>query len=178
MPLHVALVIPGKLGGPIQCPNRPSPTKLRPSMSWFRRTTQSSEDLDRVKSEIARLDESIRRHDERAKQFEDALAGQPDGTTALNGRVAAIAEQLTALESRLSSVSTELVNQLSELGNDIEALNNRPPGAPLDEGTIDELRDTQTRLASEQARYQIAFREDLARLAEQLRRPADPRRRA
>ena len=75
-------------------------------------------------------------------------------------------------------MSTELANQLSELGNDIEALNNRPPGAPLDEGTLDELRDTQTRLASEQARYQIAFREDLARLAEQLRRPDDPRRRA
>jgi hypothetical protein len=35
---------------------------------------------------------------------------------------------------------------------------------------IDELRDGQVRLANEQARYQIAFREDLARLAEQLRR--------
>jgi hypothetical protein len=35
----------------------------------------------------------------------------------------------------------------------------------------DALRDSQERLASEQARYQIAFREDLARLAEQLKRP-------
>ncbi len=127
-----------------------------------------------MKSEIGRLDETLQRYDERAKQFEDALAAQPDSATALQARVDAIAEQLSALEGRLTTVSTELANQLTELGNDIEALNNRPPGTPLDEGTLDELRDTQTRLASEQARYQIAFREDLARLAEQLRRPDDP----
>ena len=51
-------------------------------MSSFRRTAQTSEDLDRVKSEIGRLDETMQRHDERAKQFEDALAGQPDSATA------------------------------------------------------------------------------------------------
>lgn len=146
-------------------------------MSWFRRTAQTSQDLDHVKAEIGRLDDTIRRYDERAKQFESALAATPDSATLLHDRVEAIAEQLTALEGRLTSVSTELANQLSELGNDIEALNNRPPGTPVDEGTLDELRDTQTRLATEQARYQIAFREDLARLAEQLRRPDDPRRR-
>ena len=33
-----------------------------------------------------------------------------------------------------------------------------------------ELREGQTRLANEQARYQIAFRQDLANLVEQLRR--------
>ena len=148
-------------------------------MSFFRRTTKNSEDLDRVKAEIGRLDESLKRYDERAKQFEDAVAGRARGDgAAAAARVDAIAERLDALEGRLTSVSTELANQLSELGTDIEALNNRPPGTPVDDGTIDELRDTQTRLASEQARYQIAFREDLARLAEQLRRPADPRRRA
>ena len=37
--------------------------------------------------------------------------------------------------------------------------------------SIEAVLDAQERLASEQARYQIAFREDLARLAEQLRRP-------
>jgi DNA repair exonuclease SbcCD ATPase subunit len=149
-------------------------------MSFFRRTTKNSEDLDRVKAEIGRLDESLKRYDERTKQFEDALAAKPevDGDADVGARVDAIAERLDALEGRLTSVSAQLANQLSELGNDIEALNNRPPGTPVDDGTIDELRDTQTRLANEQARYQIAFREDLARLAEQLRRPDDPRRRA
>ena len=34
-----------------------------------------------------------------------------------------------------------------------------------------EIRDAQVELANEQARYQIAFREDLAALAERLRRP-------
>ena len=48
------------------------------------------------------------------------------------------------------------------------------PGRPPTASTtrrVGELRDGQVRLANEQARYQIAFREDLARLAEQLKRP-------
>ena len=158
--------------------NQSSATRLLPTMSFFSRTSRNSADLDRVKSEIGRLDETLQRYEERAKQFEDALAAQPDSATAMQARVDAIAEQLSALEGRLTTVSTELANQLTELGNDIEELKNRPSGTPFDEGTVDELRDTQTRLASEQARYQIAFREDLARLAEQLRRPDDPRRRS
>jgi chromosome segregation ATPase len=146
-------------------------------MSIFRRTQRNAQELDRVKSEIRRLDEVLRRYDERAKHLEGARAAQPDGTAALQARVETVAEQLGALEVRLTTVSTELANQLSELGNDIEALNSRPSGTTLDEGTLDELRDTQIRLAGEQARYQIAFREDLARLAEQLRRPSDDARR-
>ena len=35
---------------------------------------------------------------------------------------------------------------------------------------LDALRTTQTKLAQEQARYEIAFRQDLAALADQLRR--------
>ena len=147
-------------------------------MSLFRRTARNAEDLERVKTEIDRLEKTLQRYDARATQVENAIAAQPDTATSLQARVDAVAEQLNALEGRLATVSTELANQLSELGNDIEALNNRPPGTPIDDGTLDELRDTQTRLASEQARYQIAFREDLARLAERLRRPDDPRRRS
>ena len=33
------------------------------------------------------------------------------------------------------------------------------------------MRDGQVKLANEQVRYQIAFREDLARLAQELKRP-------
>jgi chromosome segregation ATPase len=144
---------------------------------FFKRTIEIPTDVDRVKSEVGRLNETMQRYDERAKQVEDALAVQPDGVGELAGRIDALAEQLTALEGRLTSVATELTNQLSELGSDIEALNRRGPATPIDEETLDELRDTQTRLATEQARYQIAFREDLARLAEQLRRPSDDARR-
>ena len=35
---------------------------------------------------------------------------------------------------------------------------------------IDDLKSAQVKLAAEQARYEIAFREDLAALAEQVRR--------
>lgn len=79
--------------------------------------------------------------------------------------------QLTTLDERITSVSKELANQITELGDDIEALNTRTPeGTEPDPAKSDELRSGQERLANEQARYQIAFREDLARLAEQLRR--------
>src|SRR5262245_61497088 len=145
---------------------------------FFKRTIEIPTDVDRVKTEIGRLDETMRRYDERAKHFEENLAtGGPDGLTALEARLDALAERLDALDGRLTAVSTELANQLSELGDDIEALNGRDAGTPLEEATVDELRDTQTRLATEQARYQIAFREDLARLAEQLRRPSEHERR-
>lgn len=78
---------------------------------------------------------------------------------------------LATLDERITSVSTELANQITELGNDIEALNTRGAGgAEAEPARVDELRTGQERLANEQARYQIAFREDLARLAEQLRR--------
>ena len=86
-------------------------------------------------------------------------------------RLDELASKLTELDARVTSVSTELANQIAELGNDLDALDNRPPDAAAPDGAvIHELRDGQVRLANEQARYQIAFREDLARLAEQLRR--------
>ena len=61
----------------------------------------------------------------------------PTATPPSRPDVDAIAERLDALEGRLTSVSTELANQLSELGNDIESLHNRPPGTPVDEGTLE-----------------------------------------
>jgi hypothetical protein len=145
---------------------------------FLKRTIEIPTDVDRVKTEIGRLDETLRRYDERARQVEENLAaGAPDGLTALEARIDSLVERLDALDGRLTAVSTELANQVSELGNDIEALTSGSPGTPLDEATVAELRDTQTRLATEQARYQIAFREDLARLAEQLRRPSENERR-
>lgn len=84
-------------------------------------------------------------------------------------------EHLSVLDQRVSSIGTELANQISELGRDIDSLAEQAPaqvasGAVSDE-VITALRDSQVRLAAEQARYEIAFREDLASLAEQLRKP-------
>jgi len=165
-------------------------------MALFRKTPKDPEDLARVKLEIKKLREAIDRHEDRTRTMAESMAAQPDtaGLAGLAGRVDAIdaalvgrsagdgdgdvsarldavVEQIGALDSRITSVSTELANQLNELGNDIESLHNRPSGEPVGDETLGELRGSQERLANEQARYQIAFREDLAKLAEQLRRP-------
>lgn len=81
-------------------------------------------------------------------------------------RIAELVARLDAIDARVTAVSTELANQLSELGGELDALAARPDG----NGVVDELRTGQVRLATEQARYQIAFRQDLAELAETLRR--------
>ena len=106
-------------------------------------------------------------------QFAERLAAN-------DAAVRAAAEQLALVEQRLTSISLELTNQLTELGNDIDALNstvgstgNEPASlSTLSDEVLDTLRTAQVRLASEQARYEIAFREDLAALAEQVRRSA------
>jgi len=89
-------------------------------------------------------------------------------------------DQVSALEQRLNSVSTELANQVRELGTDIDGLaaqaaqsGDREDG-DASEALIESLREGQVKLAKEQARYEIAFREDLASLAEQLRRGVRP----
>lgn len=111
------------------------------------------------------------------------IAQLAERLAANDAAVRANTEQLGALEQRITSVSIELANQINELGSDIDALASLPAGSPasgsepgslstLSDEVLDALRSAQVRLASEQARYEIAFREDLAALAEQIRRAA------
>jgi len=82
-------------------------------------------------------------------------------------------EQVAAIEQRLNSVSTELANQVSELGRDIDGLaahSNEVASGSISDEVIGSLKTSQVKLAAEQARYEIAFRQDLAALAEQVRR--------
>ncbi len=82
-------------------------------------------------------------------------------------------EQVAAIEQRLNSVSTELANQVSELGRDIDGLaaqRDEVVSGSISDEVIDSLKTSQVKLAAEQARYEIAFRQDLAALAEQVRR--------
>ena len=98
-------------------------------------------------------------------------------------------EQLIAIEHRMSAVSTELTNQVSELGRDIDGFgaytssngnghaNGNGNGHANGNGNghvsadlLTELQAAQIKLAAEQARYEIAFRQDLATLAEHVRR--------
>lgn len=133
-------------------------------MGWFRKPRVDPEELERVKEQVRYM----REHFDKAQGDRDDVSAQ---LTDWNKQHDELRTQLATLDERITSVSTELANQLSELGNDIEALNSRSPeGAAPDQERIDQLRSGQERLANEQARYQIAFREDLARLAEQLRR--------
>jgi len=86
----------------------------------------------------------------------------------LNGvtaRIHTLTVRLDLIDARVTSISNELANQITELSSDIEALNGGDPESDV----IDQLRDTQIKLANEQARYQIAFRHDLAHLADFLK---------
>jgi uncharacterized protein YhaN len=123
-------------------------------MAWFRRQEAvDPADVERLKAELASLREALDNHDSTTQALLDRLA---------------------ALDDRVTSVSTELANQLTELGHDIDALADRPAGLGadgVDSEALASVREGQVKLANEQARYQIAFREDLARLAQDLKRP-------
>ncbi|MEY2966237.1 MAG: hypothetical protein RLY50_287 [Actinomycetota bacterium] len=81
----------------------------------------------------------------------------------------AVIDRVSGLEARLSGMGTELSRQIHELGNDIEQIAREAADSGL--GTaVEALRETQVRLATEQARYEITFRQDLAALADQLLR--------
>jgi hypothetical protein len=64
-------------------------------------------------------------------------------------------------------MGSELSRQLHELGTEIEELSQRAEDTGVTE-MIDALKTTQVRLANEQARYEITFRQDLAALANKL----------
>ena len=100
-----------------------------------------------------------------------------------DARARQTAEQLSTIEHRMSAVSTELTNQVSELGRDIddfgglansngngEGDGHSGNGKRLSAELLSELQSAQIKLAEEQARYEIAFRQDLATLAEHVRR--------
>lgn len=80
-----------------------------------------------------------------------------------------VADRLSGLETRVSGMGSELARQLHELGDEIEQLSKRAEDDGVAE-IIATLKATQVRLASEQARYEITFRQDLAQLADQLLR--------
>lgn len=120
-------------------------------MGLFRRPTpMDPAEIERLKAEITSLREALEQHDSAARELHDKLA---------------------SLDDRVTSVSTELANQLTELGKDIDTLTSRPPADGIDPEALAAVREGQVKLANEQARYQIAFREDLARLAQELKRP-------
>ncbi|MBA3605292.1 MAG: hypothetical protein M3487_01760 [Actinomycetota bacterium] len=143
-------------------------------MGLFRRATPTdSAAVEQMKAELATLRAALDEQRAATSAIARQLRLRPEEVpTAV--RLDELAAQLSALDQRVTSVSTELANQVTELGHDIDAAGGHHNGNGAGEAVIGELHDGQVRLATEQARYQIAFREDLARLAEQLRRPGAP----
>lgn len=86
-------------------------------------------------------------------------------------KVRAVGERLAQLEVRVSSMGTELARQIHELGTEIDSVAREASEAGLTD-VVTTLRESQVRLAAEQARYEITFRQDLAALADQLLRRA------
>jgi tetrahydromethanopterin S-methyltransferase subunit G len=89
----------------------------------------------------------------------------PDQLEEVSARVEHLARRIEQVDTRITAVSNELANQITELSGDLEQLDKGGSDAEM----VDRLRDTQLKLANEQARYQIAFRQDLAALADFLR---------
>ncbi len=124
-------------------------------MAIFSRTPKASAaDLDGLRQELAHLRTELTK-----RTNELSLV-----TAATNG----LDQRISAIDTRLTNMTAELSHQMHELSTEIEAITQQASDpAPVDE--LEQLRVSQTRIANEQARYEIAFRQDLAVIAEQLR---------
>lgn len=139
--------------------------------------------LDVIADELARQRRTtlsvVDRVDGLSARFEGDTPPPPDAppVDAQLGEVRAQLERLLArvdeVDARVTSIATELAHQIDELGGELDRRPAVAGDADLDgadDAVLAELRDAQVRLASEQARYQIAFRHDLAELAARLKR--------
>jgi septal ring factor EnvC (AmiA/AmiB activator) len=116
---------------------------------------------------------------QRLNQLDDVIATLSTRVQILEDERAATAQTLNdvvertdSVDARITSTSTELARQLDELGTELSAVADQEPVdvTGIVNGALDEIRRSQTRLANEQARYQSAFRTDIAVLIEQLRK--------
>ena len=125
-------------------------------MAFFSRTPKATaSDLDALRAELVQL-----RTDLTKRTNELSLI-----TAATNG----LDQRLIVIDTRLTNMTSELSNQLHELGNEMQTLAEQQSD-PMSVAALEQLRISQIRIANEQARYEIAFRQDLAALAEHFNR--------
>ena len=145
----------GQLDRVAELAARPAPPPMEPSVVI--------PDTSAIEARIAELAGQL-------GQFAERLSGTDASMRGLN-------DQMAVVQQRITSISTELANQITELSGDIDALaqlgESADTGAVSDE-VLEALRTAQVKLAAEQARYEIAFRQDLAELAERLGRRHQP----
>jgi len=111
-------------------------------------------DLDTLRAEFAQMRVDL-----------DSTRKQLDEMITINDKVVA---DLRLLDDRLVHMGREFANQIHELATGIDSLEKHADSVSAE--TVAELHDVQARLAAEQVRYEIAFRQDLAEIADQLRR--------
>lgn len=162
-------------------------------MGLFKKRSTDPAELDQIKSEIASMAARLEATDAAKAALSSQIAGiagtvdrldtpvepTPDAAPpatqhdidVVNAKIERLAARLDSVDERITAISTELANQLTELSGDIETIGSQQPMSvdEVDE-VVEQIRDAQTRLANEQARYQISFRQDLADVAERLRR--------
>jgi hypothetical protein len=125
-------------------------------MALFTRTPKASQsDLETLKTELVALREELTKRTN-ALSLVTALTNGFD-------------QKISIIDQRVTEMTTELSNQIHELGSEIESLNKASQDNASREA-LEQLRVSQIRIANEQARYEIAFRQDLAELVEQIRR--------
>lgn len=147
--------------------------------------TQRMAEVDAIKHQVAQID-VVNAKLASLDSLNSKLTELAERVTISSDDARQAKDQAATLHEHISNVSIELANQLGELSREIDGLNSvanaprpsaMPPPAPVLEPTqalskdvLDQLRTSQVKLANEQARYEIAFRQDLAMLAEQVKR--------
>jgi len=124
----------------------------KPGFKKFRKLVAT--DLDTLRAEFAQMRVDL-----------DSTRKQLDEMININDKVVA---DLRVLDDRLVHMGREFANQIHELATGIDSLEKHADSVSAE--TVAELHDVQARLAAEQVRYEIAFRQDLAEIADQLRR--------
>lgn len=125
-------------------------------MALFNRTPKASQsDLETLKTELMALREELTKRT-------NALSLVTAMTNGLD-------QKISVIDQRVTTMATELSHQIHELGSEIETLTKSSHDNASRE-SLEQLRVNQIRIANEQARYEIAFRQDLAELVEQIRR--------
>jgi metal-dependent amidase/aminoacylase/carboxypeptidase family protein len=121
----------------------------------FSRNKQTQRAIEALQAEVASLRVDLYQHVEMLGNEREAAR--------------AIADRLVSLDTRVSNMGSELSRQFQELGGEIEQLAKEVQNSGVNE-IVDTIKASQTRLANEQARYEITFRQDLAALADKLLR--------
>lgn len=131
-------------------------------MGLFGRSKKARQaELDSIRAQIAAIS--------------DQVQTLVHGETSQREQLEALLIRLNGLDARIVQVGHEVTHQLGELSGDIDTLSARSNQLASDVGEltalpqmVDGVKSDQARLANEQARYEIAFRQDLAEIVEML----------